>query len=62
MEVLLETPQHNCHLEEALLSVKHKVAKDNIEYNRKSVNKTVKMMPSVVSQMRGKIEFDFSEA
>ena len=58
VEVLLETQQHKCHLEEALLSVKHKIAKDNIPFE----GKTVKMMPSVVSQMRGKIEFDLSSA
>ena len=58
VEVLLKTPQHNYHLEEALLSVKHKVAKTAIEYK----DKPVKMMPSVVSQMRGKIEFDLNTA
>ena len=30
VEVLLETRQHKCHLEEALLSVKHKIAKGNV--------------------------------
>ena len=56
VEVLLQTRQHNYHLEEALLSVKYQVAKEIHTCDRKQV----KMMPSVVSQMRGKIEFDFS--
>ena len=56
VKVLLQTRQHNHHLEEALLSVKHKVAKEDFSMH----GKQVKMMPSVVSQMRGKIEFDLS--
>ena len=56
VDVLLQTKQHNYHLEEALLSVKYQVAKKNPVYDHKQV----KMMPSVVSQMRGKIEFDLS--
>ena len=54
VKVLLQTGQHNHHLEEALLSVKHKVAEELFILH----GKKVKMMPSVVSQMRGKIEFD----
>ena len=53
VEVLLQIGQHN-HLEEALLSVKHKVAQETFNLS----DRQVKMMPSVVSQMRGKIEFD----
>ena len=54
VEVLLKTKQYNHHLEEALLSVKHEVACKDAQ--RKGTS--VKMMPSVVSQMRGKIQFD----
>ena len=55
VKVLLQTGEHD-HLEEALLSVKHEVAKETF------TAKQVKMMPSVVSQMRGKIKFDLSKS
>ena len=58
VDVLLKTRQHHYHLEEALLSVKYQVANQDVFYEEK----LLKMMPSVVSQMRGKIEFDFSLA
>ena len=58
VDVLLNTRQHNYHLEEALLSVKYLVAEKEAYYQ----GKKVKMMPSVVSQMRGKIEFDLTAA
>lgn len=50
---VLQTRRYNHNLEEALLSVKYKVAKLTFTHE----GKLVKMMPSVVSQMRGKIEF-----
>ena len=58
VNVLLNTRQHNHHLEEALLSVKHQVANKDGWYGAKKM----KMIPSVVSQMRGKIEFDLTAA
>ena len=58
VKVLSRVGEDKCHLEEALLSVKYKVA----EETHKLDNKEVKMMPSVVSQMRGKIEFDLIQA
>ena len=65
VEGLKKISQHHWHLEEALLSVKYKLAQkegwiEEKKENSQVVEKKVKMMPSVVSQMRGKIEFDFS--
>ena len=54
VNVLLHIGDHNSHLEEALLSVKHIIAEKTFNIR----GKQVKMMPSVVSQMRGKIEFN----
>ena len=54
VNVLLHIGDHKYHLEEALLSVKNKVAEKIFKIR----GTQVKMMPSVVSQMRGKIEFD----
>ena len=56
VDVLLNTRQYRYHLEEALLSVKYLVA-DKVVVDGAD-GKKVKMIPSVVSQMRGKIEFD----
>ena len=56
VDVLLKIRQCHYHLEEALLSVKFKVANKDVE----SRGEELRLMPSVVSQMRGKIEFDFN--
>ena len=59
VEVLSQTRKHNYHLEESLLAVKHKVAKR--DFSLKGEKGIVKVIPSVVSQMRGKIEFDLND-
>ena len=55
--VLLQTGEHNHHLEESLFAVKHEVAGQSFTVDYKQV----KVIPSVVSQMRGKIKFDLSD-
>ena len=53
VDVLLNMRQQYRHLEEALFIVKNEIAGKDFKYK----GKLVKLIPSVVSQMRGKIEF-----